>query len=472
VRFYTATPTYQVRASLMLRHVSDRNNGPDEIMQMMGFSNKSANDEVKVITSRDLVGRVVDDLDLCTTYASKQGSRWLELYPCDDLKATMTYSVPQQVVAYVQVTEDGYLVKVKLYRQLTQRLKLKDLSQPIQTNAGELKLEMPKNVKKGQYRVTINPRLVTIDLVIAQINVTRMARESDIITLTTTTDSPKRMEATINMLLSYYNQEATADKNHLAVQTEQFLANRIAVVEQELNDLESEIESYKRTQQIADLSKTADNYLELGDSYEQQVAWIDAQLQMVEFVLAQMDDPERAYSMIPGNITSQNDMLNASLISDYNNHITHRNELLQTATEQNLMVLKENEMIAQKRLSIKESMMQDRENLLMKRQTLVSQQNQYATRLASIPETERRYLELSRQSEAKEKQYLFLIEKREENALLLSSVAVPGRIVETAQCNPSPSSPVLRNMVLKAGFIGMILPLLVFFFGIFRKEYL
>jgi len=362
-------------------------------------------------------------------------------------------------------------VKVKTGVLSSQHFSLKNLAEPVHTELGDILLSMPLSVKEGHYRAVLTPRIKAIENQLNAITVSRLSRESNILNLTTLTRCPQRSITTVNTLLNFYNQESATDKNLLAIQTEQFLAERIEVVERELNEVELALETYKRTQQIADLSKTADNYQMLGDSYEQQVAEMDADLRVLDFLAEQIAKPENAYSMIPGNVGSKNANLNA-LIADYNSHIVHRNTLLQSATEQNLVVVQETQLLDQKRQSIEVGISQTRQTLDLKRQSIVDQQNQYASRLASIPETERRYLEMSRDKQTKEKQYLYLIEKREENAMLLASDAVPAKIVDRAQQDSKPAQPRLKVTGIVSLLLGLLIPFLFYGIELFRKEYL
>jgi len=468
--FYTSSYKYSVRATLMLRHVSESSDGPDELMQLMGFrDNKVAGDEVKVLSSRDLMGRVVDELDLTTSYYKLHHGKVMEQFPNHDLTVVFPDTTYCMVTVEVKVKEGGYKIKVKPYNEMAEYFRVSDLSASLDSKLGPIYVSIPKSVKKGHYRAVFLPRIAKVDQLIKQIVIARLSRESNVITLSTTTDSPNRMAATINTLINFYNQEGTSDKNIVALQTELFLNERIPIVEQELNDIEAALESYKSHQQIADLEYTANKYQEFGDDYEQQIAELDASIRLLDYVSEQIKNSASEYTMLPA--VSNSDVVNA-YIKDYNQHVAYRDELLQTATEQNMVVVKENELLKQKKQNISEALVQDRSSLQLRRNELLNQQHQYNSRLASIPETERRYLEMKRAKEAKEKQYIFLIEKREENSMMLASDAVPARVVDSAQRDPAPVAPNAKKMMMVAVFFGLLFPYIIYFFGIFRKEYL
>jgi len=468
--YYKATPKFSVEAVLMLRQ-TDRDNNQDEMLQMMGFGgNKIVGDEVKVLSSRDLLGRVIDSLDLCTAYSKKGKRYWEDQFPCQDVNVQVLSAVIEGFEITLRVQQNGGKLKIKQGFR-TEHLTLTDLSAPVHTIAGDILLQVSDTIHEGKYRIRVENRIVAIEQLSKQINVNRLSRESNVITISTTTSCPARSIATVNLLLDLYNQSAATDKNSLAVQTQQFLTNRINVVAGELTAIESQLEDYKRTRQIADLDKAAETYQQTGLSYQQQLAELESELNVLDFMTEQLQQPINRYALIPGNLSISDNTL-VALIQDYNQRIAHRNMLLQTATEQNPVVQRETEQIDLKRKSIQDGIVQARQTLMLRKRFVTDQQHQYDSRLAAIPETERCYLELSRDKQTKEKQYLYLIEKQEENAMLLASEAVPAKIVDRAQLNPIPVSPRLRWTGLIALLLGLCLPFSVYILEFIRKEYL
>jgi len=471
--FLLTQPKYEVDAILMLRQTDSGNDSQEEMLQMMGVSgNKIVGDEVKVLTSRELMGRVVDSLHLHTSCIKKGERFWEEQFATADVHVTMSQPVPFPI--HMQVVVKNNLLKLKLkYNHHSQKIVLSfaELNRPIQTIAGEMHLTMNVVEEGARYKIRILPRVVAIETQLQSISVNRLSRESNVITLTTKSTCPSRSIATINTLLDLYNQSAVTDKNRVAVQTEMFLTNRIAIVAAELTRIESELESYKRSQQIADLEKAATTYQQTGLAYQQQMAELESELDVLAFMAEQLADPANRYTMIPGNMGVSDNTL-ALLIQDYNERVAHRNQLLQTATAENPIVVQETELINQKRSGIQVGIVQARQTLMMRKEFVQKQQQQYDSRLAAIPQTERYYLELCRDKTTKEKQYLYLIEKQEENAMLLASEAIPAKVVDRAQMNPIPAAPKLKIAGLIALLLGLILPYSVYFFQLIRKEYL
>ena len=119
--YYYASHTrkYTVDASLMLR-ASDNHKGAlnAELLSMMGVGGtKQTEDEVAILTSRDILYQVIKDLDLQTEYRKKDGLLWKGQYPHRDL--TVVYQPlfldTTNTGAYItlKVRKNDYLLKVK-----------------------------------------------------------------------------------------------------------------------------------------------------------------------------------------------------------------------------------------------------------------------------------------------------------------------------------------------------------------------
>ena len=89
----------------------------------------------------------------------------------------------------------------------------------------------------------------------------------------------------------------------------------------------------------------------------------------------------------------------------------------------------------------------------------------------SLPEQERTSLALEREKEAMEEQYLFLIEKKEENSLTLNSSSLPAKMVESPRVSAILASPHITKIAFLAILFGALLPFLVFFFDKYKKEF-
>ena len=81
--------------------------------------------------------------------------------------------------------------------------------------------------------------------------------------------------------------------------------------------------------------------------------------------------------------------------------------------------------------------------------------------IRQVPVKERQYMEIKRQQEIKEKLYIYLYEKREENALTLASTIVPARVVDEPRSSSRPVAPHVNLILLIAIIFGCGIPFVI-----------
>lgn len=425
--FVSSTPKRKVSAAIMLR-TTDRDSQQGQMMNIMGeTANKQALDEIRTLTSRDLMRQVVDSLHLNYIVEERHHLKWIPVYP-----------MPEFAFQYEPAS------KKKVYKQV---------------------------VDGTKYRITVFPQEVMIDLMLRQLKVERLSRESQVITLSIITKNPHQSEAMIDLLLSLYNEASLKDKSSVAMQTQAFLDERLSVVRAELNDAESTMEIYKSTHQITNIDQTASEYQRQIENYQQQLADVNLTLRVLDDLDTQLQTPyiNNAPRALYADFKSGN--LN-TMINEYNRNVDKRIQLLESTTESNPLVQTLDQSLMVQRTHITIGAKEARTSAQTRKEHLTEQIKEYASRLAQLPEQERTYLEMKRNTQTKEEQYLYLIEKSEENNLVLASSAISAKVLERAQMSADVVSPNLIRTGLASVIIGLLLPLLVLLLLCFRKEIL
>ncbi len=475
--YFSHTPQYSVDSSLMIR-VSDDTKGAlnTELLSMMGMGGmKQTEDEIAILTSRDIFYQVIKELDLQTEYRKKEGLRWQGQYPHRDL--TIVY--PPMFVdttntgAYisVKVRKSDYLVKVKTKRFVKSTHTVTDLTQPIVTCAGEIRFILNKQLEKGDsYVMSTLPKLSVINKYKKLITASPMKKESNIINISTVTDMPRRAIDFINKEIELYNLDALVDKNIMATNTASFIDERLQLIEMELSSAENEVERYKEKYGIVDLSSEAGLYLTESTEYRKRASEIETQLNLVQYVGEFVADEHKQNSLIPANLGISDASL-VALISEYNQMLLQRMRVQRTATDDNPVILQMNTQLTMLRENIITSINSVRNSLTISKHDLETRFSRVENQRGDIPSQEREFIKVERQRLLKEELYLYLYEKREENALALASSIVPAKIIATPQMNPIPVAPRLKIIGLICLFLGCCLPIgMMLVYDIFNNK--
>lgn len=426
--FFSKTPVYTVRSAIMLR-TPDVKTQQGELMSLMGAdANKSASDEIEVLTSRDIMEQIVDSLHLTLVAECRDHLRWVPIFPYPDF--VLAYDQPVKKKTIVRFTENG-----------------------------------------KKYRITLYPRIAAIDMNMKSIEVKRLARESQVIVLTKPSSNPAQAVAILNMLLELYNQADTKDRNKMALQTQTFLDERVASVQTSLNDIEMNLERYKSEHQITDLEETASQYREMIEKYQLEASNIDFILSELKKIDNQLNS-QGVLNNTEGIYTTLDTCNLQAMFQDYNAQVASYISLAHSAKEDNPVVHSNKYLLAKQRENIQRACNEINSSLSSRKKYIEGQIDKYSSLLAQLPEQERYYLMMEREKESMEEQYVYLIQKREENLLNLNSSSLPAKLVES----PRMSADVITPKIYKIGFrsivIGLLLPFLIFFFGYFKREYL
>ena len=477
--YYYASHTrkYTVDASLMLRASDDHQGALNaELLSMMGVGGmKQTEDEVAILTSRDILHQVIKDLDLQTEYRKKDGLLWKGQYPHRDL--TVVYQPlfldTTNTGAYIslKVRKNDYLLKVKTKRFIKSTHKVTDLTQPIKTCAGEIHFVLNKPLEKGDcYTMSTMPKLSAINKYKKDIAAAPMKKESNIIHISTVTDMPKRAIDFINKEIELYNLDALVDKNIMATNTASFIDERLHLIELELSSAENEVEQYKEKHGIVDLSSEAGLYLNESTEYRKRASEIETQLNLVQYVGEFVADEQKQNSLIPANLGISDASL-VALISEYNQMLLQRMRVQRTATDDNPVILQMNTQLTMLRENIITSINSVRNSLTISKQDLETRFSRVENQRGDIPSQEREFIKVERQRQLKEALYLYLYEKREENALALASSVVPAKIIATPQMNPDPVAPRLKIIGLICLFLGCCFPIgIMIIYDIFNNK--
>ncbi len=462
--YFSTTQKYKVESSIMIRNEDKKNiSSAMQMMSMMGLDgSKRTEDEIAIFTSRDILSQVIRELDIQTEYRIKDGMRWEGQYP----NHTLTVHYPAQyldtltrsVHIDLRVRKSGYIVKVRYGRFAHSRHRVQDLTQPIQTCAGEIYFTTTRPLERGEhFRISTSSLLPCIDSYKRNITVEPLKKESNVINISTTTDMPRRAIDFIRKETELYNLDAVIDKNLMASNTATFIEDRLRLIENELYTAEKDVEHYKERHGIVDLSSEAKLYISESYEYRKQVAEIETQLNLIQYVHDFVSDDTKQNSLIPANLGISDEAL-VGLITEYNNMLLQRMRIQRTAAADNPVINQMNTQLALLRENVLISIGNVQNSLRISKRDIEKRYTTTESQKYDIPSQERQYVEVERQRQLKENLYLFLYEKREENAIRLVSTVVPAKVIATPQMNPIPVSPRLKIIALLCLIMGVGIP--------------
>jgi capsular exopolysaccharide synthesis family protein len=471
--YFSTTYKFTVDSEVVLRENDAASMLPQaDLMNMLGFGGgKAIADEMLVMNSRDMMRQVIDDLGLQTEYRKKEGLRWLGQYPGRDLSVVYpTHFVDTMLrVAKIsiKVRRNDYLVRVNYGRFVNSRHKVKDLTVPFETCAATLCFDIHnlEGMREGDcYHIVTYPRLPLINAYCENFQVSKKQKDANVISISTVTDMPSRGRDVIQKLIELYNAESVMDKTLMAKNTETFLNERLSLMEKELAEAEQIEVQYQESHNIVDIEEEAGLFLKENAEYRKKMTEIETQLNLVQFVLDFVEDDKYSNQLIPANLGITDPAL-VMLITEYNELMLRKMRVERSASGDNPVLNQMHSQLSLMRENVIATMISVRETLMIAKNDLEKLFYVADVWRDDAPAQIKQYREVVRMKLMKEKLYLFLYQKREENALSLVAAIPPAKIIAVPQMNPIPLSPKWKYYALICLFLGMGFPLGIMILG-------
>ena len=282
-------------------------------------------------------------------------------------------------------------------------------------------------------------------------------KQSSVINLTYKDVSLQRAEDFLNTLIAVYNENWIRDKNQIALSTSRFINERLTVIEKELSDVDGAISEFKSKNLITDVNAISNMYISRSEAANSQLLDLNNQLYIAKYIKNFLASKGDVLELLPA-ITGISSGTIENQIAEYNTKLLQRNSILANSSELNPIVVDYNN-------SLK----------LMQDAILVSIDNQISAieaqikgykdsdaknrdQIASNPTQAQVLISIEREQKVKEALYIYLLQKREENQLSQAFTAYNTRIITPPMGGNIPISPVKRNILLIAFFLGMCIP--------------
>ncbi|WP_289697491.1 GumC family protein [Bacteroides acidifaciens] len=470
-----ATPVYNVSATVLIKD-EKKGGGANmsselEKMGMNGFVSSSSNieNEIEVLTSRTLAREVVSSLGLFVTYMDEDKFPKRELYRTSPVLVSLTPQeadkLPQTMEVGMSLHPSGVMdvqIKVgekeygKRFDKLPAVLPTDEGTVAFFTNNDTLSSVRPESVTKERHITAyINRPFSVAKGYAGSLSITPTSKATSVVTVSLKNSNTQRGKDYIDKLLEMYNVNANNEKNEVAQRTAEFIDERIGIISKELGSTERDLENFKRSAGITDLTSEAQIALAGNAEYEKKRVENQTQINLVMDLQRYLQGTE--YEVLPSNVGLQ-DAGVAGAIDRYNEMVSERNRLLRTSTESNPAIVNLNASIRAMRGNIQTTLDATLKGLEITKTDLVREAGRYSRRISDAPTQERQFVSIARQQEIKSGLYLMLLQKREENAIVLAAIANNAKIIDEAQAEGAPISPKRMTIYLAALVFGIGIP--------------
>lgn len=287
-------------------------------------------------------------------------------------------------------------------------------------------------------------------------------KQASIITISMNNTVPRRAEDVINTLIAVYEEDAVADKRSIAQNTSEFIENRLQVIGRELGMVDKNIERFKQTNRMYDITTEAARTLAESTKYKNEGLSVENQIRMAEFLKEYLLDASKINELIPATVSIANSAI-ADQIASYNEAVLRRAKLMTDSSENNPVILDLDNGLVAVRRAIIASLDSHISTLGIQLDAMRREEAMANRRISSVPSQEKEILDITRQQKIKEELYLYLLNKREENALTMVITESNSRTIDNAFGSSNPLFPNKSMILAIAILFGLAIPFLIIY---------
>ena len=425
------------------------------MMRLRSFN--SVENEIETFASPDLMQVVVERLGLQTRYVQEQLFRDVELYRNCPFDARFAGENPHSPYSF-KVTpagEEGFVLSD--FRLKDEKFKEEvpgSYGDTLQTPVGKVVLYPVETDVDFNHPVKVSwtTGMSAAKAFCRNMHIALSGKESSVLVFSINDTYPSRASSILSTLIDVYNEMWINNKNRAAINTTDFINERLVVIEKELGLVEDALKQYKSKNNLTDIKAVAQSYVTESSEYATKAFEVNNQLSIAQYIKEYLNNPANSLSLIPSNLGLTSASVEAQ-IKEYNDIVLQRDRLLSGGGENNPMVTDLNAALASIRTAILRSIDNLIATLQLQLSKIESQEKQILARMSSNSGQELQLLSIERQQQITQELYMFLLQKREENELAALINVGNTRVIMNPNGSSNPVSP-NRMMIM---FIMIVL---------------
>ena len=462
--YMETVPTVYKREAIVL--LKDAAKTEDAFIEKQLFSRGSnVTNEILIFKSRTLMEEVVRRLSLNIQYSVEQRFKKEVLYTNSPVWVELVDSLKDQSLSFSVTPIEEDACRLTGLPDDPDKEMVVPYGQAVDISVGSVIIyktaAFSDRWRNIPVLVNCRSRREAVASCLGGLEVARAEKDASLLALKYQDLNPDRADAILNTLITVYNDEAMRDKSQVIQHTALFIDERLALINAELGEVDSEIESFKKQNRLTDITSEAGLYLNNHSRYEQEEIELSNQIELAKMIQDYMRDPIKGGLLLPTN-SGIMDTGVEGMIDEYNRTLLTYNKLKKGASDHSPVVQEIGVNLEALRNTIIMVLGNLQKALNLKLADARRQQEITSFRISKVPTQEKYMLTVERQQKIKEELYLYLLNKREENALSMATAESNLRVVDPAYGTGTAGA---NRMVIWLGALlaGLAIPGLIFY---------
>ncbi|EOR95056.1 Tyrosine-protein kinase Wzc [Arcticibacter svalbardensis MN12-7] len=427
-----AKPAYEINATILIKDET-RNPNQQSVLHELDLTQslKIVENEIEIIRSKQLIGQVINDMQLWVVYQQKKGLWYKDIYKTNPVKFTLIKAGHYKVAPEVELSlkdKDSFYLKLPGGEK-----KEYAYNSAITSSWGTWKLALIRNSypdESKDFRIKILDQGALALQYRKAIDVNLVNKLTSAVSLTIKDQIEQRGIDFLDHLIVVYNTASMNYKQREAQKALQFLDDRLALLSGQLTEAEKNLEGFKSSQAMPDISSVTKVDLENQQTNDNRLNEVDVQLSVINGIERYVKTPGN-HGKLPATLGIVDPGLN-SLIEKLSDLQLEHDKLSATTPETNPDFEIINKQIATTRGALRDNVSNIKSSLLNQRANLESRNARFESSIKNIPVQERQFVSIKRQQSTKENLYIYLLQKREEVSVNYASTLANDRVIDQA----------------------------------------
>ena len=455
IKLHYSIPIYNIAGKLLVsgRGASAGGEKFDDIFMMQGST--KINDEIEILKSRSIAGRVIKDLGLQTSIVNKGKIRNSIVHP---LEAPFFIDIIQLndslngFSMMITVEENAYLLNEETKQYLYGEV----------IAIGSAKLRILKNNRdlrvfgSNQFIIgyqALEPMAAGLS---AAINVAPVNDLTNVLGISYNTENIRVGVDIVNKFMYEYQQNSLEDKRQIAANALAFITQQLDTVKLGLSGVEGNLQRFQEVNRIVNTEQQASLYLAQLNSNDERLAEQAVKLRVINLLINILSDKSDPYKIVPSMLGTDEPIL-LQQITEYNKLQLERETALKSMPSGNPLILNMETAIEKLRGDMIINLRNVRQTYQLTYDDVRNKIRAADERIGSLPAKEKQMLEVKRQQNILQELYSYLLQKKLETAIGSASTISNIKVIEPAMAGGL-VSPNRSSLYLMALVIGLGIP--------------
>lgn len=302
-----------------------------------------------------------------------------------------------------------------------------------------------------------------------RLSVEAVGEKSNIINLSYKDSSTGGAERLLYLIIEVYNDKWMQNKREAIRSTSDFIDVKLRMLEDELNEVDDSIASYKSRYGITELTNVSNIYLKQQSETDAEILKLMNQKAMAEYIRSLLADEASQQQLLLVN-SGINNTLIESQITLYNSLLLQMQSHMEYTSDQNPLIINLEKELNSLRKNILSNVVNHIRTIDIQLQSLDEYHSMTTSKIASNPKQAKHLMSIEREQKVKESLYLYLLQKKEENEISLTYRSVPTQIIDVPHGGGKPTSPKRMRILFSAIFLGGLIPFSTIFVCLILDE--